>query len=99
MKLTPWYPIGTNPVRTGVYQVRNGGMTYYRWYSSATKKWALGGGSTPDNAVDAHRRDGLSLETNIIDDAWRGVFRKPDVPAKVTLDHFADTGKKVGGAA
>jgi hypothetical protein len=75
MKTTPWFPITTRPVRSGVYEVKNGGMTYYRRFGHLGEMWAFKGGASP-LAANFAVAEWRWMPRNTVDDAWRGLTQR-----------------------
>jgi hypothetical protein len=71
MKLTPWYPMSINPVRVGVYEVKDSISTEYR-------QWSGRGWSTCLDPIDSHliALDFYSPQNlAAMNGKWRGVAK------------------------
>ena len=71
-KKTPWFPVGVDPMRTGVYERKHpwspGTSCYAHWNGS---RWGAYANNT--NAAHANRR-GKSGYQDVV---WRGLAGKP----------------------
>ena len=68
MKLTPWFPVHSKPVRVGVYEIFGG---YYSYWSG---RFWVATDATPQFAADPRFFD---LPSCTQDKKWRGLAERP----------------------
>jgi hypothetical protein len=71
--MTEWFPADTKPARVGVYQIKDGFMDMYDWYSYWNGlEWRCAG-YTPKEAY----HDRLNSHNLNQYQKWRGLSKKP----------------------
>ena len=74
LKLTPWFPNTTPPVRPGVYRVETPNTMANKWaYWSPIHGWGLCASNYPFAAAEKDCNSGWPSSMNLTGAKWRGV--------------------------